>query len=273
MNPFTHICNTSSDKPTIDPGEGYRLLGEDEPWQADDQTYWLSKGKWYTLTDTNSHVGNPTSRFRVTNPLAFRNSDGSPDYLFVRRKITDPIATLTSEVEKARAALAAVEAKLKEATEIKAGDWVVAVKDCSAGSTPLENRPYLVEKVGSYSSGSTVLFLDHATKATQNGWSASRFRKALAHEVERHLKANPPIPPLPELHGHKGVYSKDANVVVYGCAHINVNLLRTVSCVNHLSSSKDGNRTLASITLDSGKTLTISDIRAILAHTDHVNCH
>lgn len=184
----------------------------------------------------------------------------------VYRRKADPITILTSERDAARAKLDVAEKALKEATEVKAGDCAVAinVNDC-AGLTL--NNLYHIESVDDYW---IVVEANDAGVRDSFGRNNGRFRRATPAEIEAHLKANPPIPPLPKLHDHEGQFVKGHPVVSYGCAQIGIALLRAIASVNP-EGNFSGNRCVASIVSDQCELVTLVEVKAILAHVDYVN--
>lgn len=252
---------------TPDPGAGHRLLGPDEPWLITDSCMWNADSTWYFLDD--KYVGETCTTWHSKKSDLYRRHGT----LHVRRKVTDPIALLTQERDAARAKLEAAEAALKEATEIKIGDWVISLEDNSFGLT--KGKLYQVAKMTPYSSGSVHFSLPNdGAQGKSGGWSSDRFRRAKATptEIEAHLKAHPPVPPLPKLHGHDGVYSKDDDVVTYGCAVIYLAHLRhlfNLSVFGKIGTT----RTIAAIVSNKGETVTLDEIRSILTHVDYINSH
>jgi hypothetical protein len=95
----------------------------------------------------------------------------------------------------------------------------------------------------------------------------------------RHAKGNvpalpePTLPPAPMLDGNDGraykmVYTKGQNVVSFGCAQISVHIL---TLLTETLSPRTGNRTVKSITLDSGVSINHAEIREILDYVEVVN--
>lgn len=72
----------------------------------------------------------------------------------------------------------------------------------------------------------------------------------------------------PTINGYVGAYTKGADIIVFGCAQISVHMLRALSPA---MMSIHGNRTVASMTLSSGVTITREQIAAILSYIDQVN--
>lgn len=88
------------------------------------------------------------------------------------------------------------------------------------------------------------------------------------------LLATPPKPPAPvgpHLHGYTGVYRKDTSYVTFGCANLCTGLLHRVLALNEAGIT--GNRKVASVTLDSGKTLTLKQIEETLAYVAAVDSY
>lgn len=186
----------------------------------------------------------------------------------IYRRKADPIAILTSERDTARAKLDVAEKALKDATEVKAGDWAVAINVNACSSLTLNNL-YHIESADDYW---IVVEANDAGVRDPFGRSNGRFRRATPAEIEAHLKANPPIPPLPKLHGHEGSYIKGSLTVVYGCAHIFVDHLRPILGTLSIGAIS-ANRTIAAVISDKGEKITMDEIKAILTHVDYVNSH
>lgn len=70
----------------------------------------------------------------------------------------------------------------------------------------------------------------------------------------------------PEIHGYKAKYTRNDQTVAYGCAEISLELFRDIALDHGL-----GNRQIASVTLDSGKTITRDQAKAVLIYINHVN--
>jgi hypothetical protein len=94
----------------------------------------------------------------------------------------------------------------------------------------------------------------------------------------------PPAPVAPEVHGYTARYAKGADLVEFGCAKISLVLLRDVALLMGLTAidgslshrepvtrGYGGNRTVTSITLSSGKTLSREQAKAILDYVKAVN--
>ena len=71
----------------------------------------------------------------------------------------------------------------------------------------------------------------------------------------------PPAPVGPTIHGYTGTYKSGDFTVKFGCAEISMTLVNDI--VDLYKRVWKGNRKLASITLDSGKTLTIAQLQSI----------
>ena len=113
----------------------------------------------------------------------------------------------------------------------------------------LDPLPVLYYSVGDFGSSETVL-----SAATQMG------------EIVRLLSTpfvppKPPAPVGPTIHGYTGTYKSGDFTVKFGCAEISMTLVNDI--VDLYKRVWKGNRKLASITLDSGKTLTIAQLQSI----------
>lgn len=273
--------------PTINPpilAPGYRYLGFVEVMSPDDESCCDAnafKGVWYPI-GIGIGAGKSISSFLAEWP-SYTKDYGN---LYVRRKIpVDPVIALTDERNKARVALDHLEAKLKEATEIRAGDWVIGNGKTFPPSSlvySFPNGPAVQEALYLVTSKRTdydCIYLEgkptcHASSGNEDlGWQTVGFRRATEVEIAEHLKKHPPIPPLPKLHGYDGVYKKGSTLVVYGCATLRVAMLKSFLHVNDGRGCTDDYRYAISLTLDSGKTLTLSEISAILMHVDYVDSH
>lgn len=91
---------------------------------------------------------------------------------------------------------------------------------------------------------------------------------------------SPPVPPAPiapVINGYTAQYTKDSNIVTFGCAQIAVSMLMRASGIMGmptkytLKANFAGNREIVSITLDSGVKLGREDIKSVLAYVDSVN--
>ena len=114
-------------------------------------------------------------------------------------------------------------------------------------------------------------------EAVRNYWNAHEIAfMAVTFEDKNGYKFNAPIhnlkvqesPVLPRLYGYDGKYTKDSRYVEYGCANIDIGMLRQLHSM--MVTSQYGNRTIAGVTLDSGKVLTYPDVKAIMTHIDHI---
>jgi hypothetical protein len=98
------------------------------------------------------------------------------------------------------------------------------------------------------------------------------------------LLSKPSLPPAPVVRGSDGKdytmsYTKDAKVVCFGCAKIDVGLLESAQTLfaEHGKSSvankvaPKGNRTIKAVMLDSGAQLTTEQVDAALAYVNAVN--
>lgn len=81
----------------------------------------------------------------------------------------------------------------------------------------------------------------------------------------------PPVPPPPtppEIHGHKAVYLVGNAHVDFGCAHIDLGIIREAREL--MEKSRTGTRQVFGITLSSGKTLSREQVTKILGYVTAV---
>lgn len=74
----------------------------------------------------------------------------------------------------------------------------------------------------------------------------------------------PPSPIPPEIHGYKAIYSPGAPTVDFGCAHIDLGIIREAHDL--MEKSRTGTRQVFGITLSSGKTLSREQVTKILGY-------
>lgn len=75
----------------------------------------------------------------------------------------------------------------------------------------------------------------------------------------------------PVIHGYDAEYTKNDSVIKFGCASIGIQLLRSAYKLLSPYVENGGNRTVSSITLNSGRTLTMEQIDQILKHVRKIN--
>lgn len=89
------------------------------------------------------------------------------------------------------------------------------------------------------------------------------------------LLSTPPAPPkpvAPRVHDYTASYVKGSPCVVFGCVNLSIALLKRLSDLSATGGTRwEGNRTVASVTLDSGKTLTLKQIDETLAYVAAVD--
>lgn len=89
----------------------------------------------------------------------------------------------------------------------------------------------------------------------------------IVEALETELKAAKPKPPT--VNGYQAKYAYGLHDVQFGCASIDLNLLANVWAF--MESSQKGNRTILSITLSSGVSLSKEQVKAILDYVAEVN--
>lgn len=77
------------------------------------------------------------------------------------------------------------------------------------------------------------------------------------------------LPSLPTINSYAGTYLPDENVIKYGCAKLDVNMLTAIMAMNK-HSNNNSNRIIDSIKLDSGIEILYSDIKKCV---EYINYH
>lgn len=93
------------------------------------------------------------------------------------------------------------------------------------------------------------------------------------------LASVPPQPAPPTINGYAAEYIKDSPVIKFGCANLSVEMLDRVARAMGMKRiqgeietlASGGNRTISSVTLDSGVKLSCADVRTALSYVDQVN--
>lgn len=77
-----------------------------------------------------------------------------------------------------------------------------------------------------------------------------------------------PAPTPPTIHGYTGSYQRHGDVITFGCAQISLAML---SAIRTMGQPIHGNRHITGITLDSGKTISIAQIKETLDYVDRID--
>lgn len=277
------------------PDPGYRYLGKDESKLPTDETIWTDRSHWTSYEDANINL-------RDTANWTYRRA----------LNVDDPSAPPPEEwSQKGWEVSGPTVEPAKEGEEVwrNGSQWIPAIRGFGYLSPYYIRRPInpsmntssktqlsvnwisLKDRYPTNAEAQAGLWVWHPSSSSLNGGYTQSAKWADAEGFKRcnagatHFAPvvwpNPPKNLLPEVNGYKASYTKGAETVTFGCAHISLERLHKIASCMNLTLACDGvddskpdlkdNRTVQSVTLSSGVTISCDQIKAILDYVEAVD--
>lgn len=148
--------------------------------------------------------------------------------------------------------------------EFKVGDWITIIDIIGSGWL-WESKVStfkLVRNPSSYIGGIHWTIGDYKDRPL--GGLHATFRLATEEEIKAVSRS------LPKINGYNGEFLKSDNIIKYGCAKINIEGIRHLISAQINFNATGSNRNIALITLSSGVTITIEQIKQIIDYIDSI---
>lgn len=262
----------------LDATPGYRFLGIDETLKTTDEAWWNKLGKWKKTV----YPGKTPASTRST---TYRRALSADDpFAPPPTEWTNPFYTvfcgenaIGPNPKETQVWSPAPVARWIESGEAFSPNFYYRHPITSMNTIQLAPQTDWIPFVtrvptnqecsnGVWVSGSTVKTL-HYTKHIDLSW----WNKTYTHW----RLALPPPPPknvVPKVNGYEMTYVKGEKIVTFGCAKIDVKLLREADTFMHIPfGDQQGNRIARGIILSSGVEITTTQIAEILSYVEAIN--